>query len=365
MHRLDAYGLEGCYFITSNVYDVPSWKDLHQLQFYSTNMYTIIPPLQGVSILYEMGPVLGVGTYGTVYHAKRIQQMQSSDSRNIVIKEQETKDISSYTLHEAVLHAIVYRTFTEIGLGFAIPKLYEVTAHTKQSYCMAMEWVPGSTLLDYFHIYLSRITNAATCAILPESLEQSRQKNDALVLDVLMQIAIYLTILQKRLQFYHRDLKLNNVLIRHTSARSRSILRRLDHPLLSKPWDCRHDVVMIDFGGSCMKGTPMFEAGTFFKSPSIQQGRDLALLIYSIHAFFPLDQYVSPLLWSFLEQSTTGHMGSTPISLLHGIQTDGSPCPKGSKIPFDEGIYYFLQKDSVDLPGCDPFVFLKNANDSL
>ena len=114
-----------------------------------------------------------------------------------------------------------------------------------------------------------------------------------------------------------------------------------------------------------MKGTPLFEAGTFFKSPTTHQGRDLAMLIYSIHAFFPLDQYVSPLLWSFLERSTTGHMGSTPVSLLHGIQTDGTPCPKGSKIPFDEGIYYFLQKDSVDLPGCDPFVFLKNANDSL
>lgn len=358
---LNSYGLEGCYAISSNVYDVPNWNDLHTLERYKSQIYKIVPPLHGVDILYEMGPILATGTYGTVYHAKRTR---STKCHNIVIKQHETT-----SLHEAILHAIVHKTFTSLGLGFAIPELYEVTSKSEHTsvLCMAMEWVPGSTLLDYFHIYFTKITNAAIHVTLPDSLQKARAKNDALLLDVLVQVAIYLTILQKKLQFHHRDLKVNNILIRHTSARSRFVLRRLDHPLLTKPWECHHDVVVIDFGFSCMMGSDPFEAGTFFKaySSSINHGRDLALLIYSIHAFFPLDQYISPKLYAFLQSCMKIPMGVTTVQLLHGIQTDGSPCLSGSAVPFDEGIYHFLQKDSIDLSSCDTSAFLKNVNTIL
>ena len=359
MYSLDTYGLIGCYYITSNVYNVPLWKYLHTLMPLNEQTYTIIPPLHGLSTIYQMGSVLAVGTYGKVIHAKRAR---NAEERHIVIKENET-DTTSYSLHEAILHAIVHKTFTEIGLGYVIPELYEVTAHTTGSMCMAMEWVPGSTLLHYFHIYLTRIKHAATTRILPESLEIARKKNDTLILDVLVQIAIYLTILQKKLQFNHRDLKVNNVLIRHTSSRSRSILRRLDHPLLKKPWDCRNDVVVIDFGFSSIHGDSSFEAGLFYKSypSSMKPGRDLALLIYSIHAFFPLDQYLSPICWRFLQSCMT----TDSICILNGIQTDGTPCVSGSPIIFDEGIYHFLQKESVDVVGCNPYTFLKDVNNIL
>jgi len=361
MHSLNAYGLEGCYVISSNVYDIPDWNDLHALELYKQQTYKIVPPLHGIEILYEFGPILARGTYGTVYHAKRTR---SAKSHNIVIKQHETT-----SLHEAILHAIVHNTFTNLGLGFAIPELYEVTSKSEHApvLCMAMEWVPGSTLLDYFHIYFTKITNAATQTILPDSLQKARAKNDALLLDVLVQVAIYLTILQKKLQFHHRDLKVNNILIRHTSARSRSILRRLDHPLLTKPWECHHDVVVIDFGFSCMMGSDPFEAGTFFKAyPStINHGRDLALLIYSIHAFFPLDQYISPKFYTFLDSCMKIPMGTTTVQLFNGIQTDGTPCVSELSVPFDEGIYHFLQKDSIDLSSCDPSTFLKNVNTIL
>jgi len=361
LYSLDQYGLDGCYYITSNVYNVPKWDQLHSLYPVKERVYAIAPLLHGMNTQYEIGSILAVGTYGKVFHAKRARQ---GGERNIVIKEHETTTPSSYTLHEAILHAIVHKTFTDIGLGCVIPELYEVTTRTPHSLCMAMEWVQGSTLLHYFHIYLTPIRNASTTPTLPESLEQARAKNDALVLDILVQVAIYLTILQKKLQFNHRDLKINNVLIRHTSARSRSIIRKLDHPLLLKPWECRHDVVVIDFGFSCMMGDKTFEAGTFFKSypPSINSGRDLALFIYSIHAFFPLNQYLSPSLWTFLQSCMLIPTESTAVQLLNGIQTDGTPCSPGSTIPFDEGIYHFLQKKEVDLTSCDPFVFLKNVN---
>jgi len=356
MLLLDSYGLNGCYYNSPNVHDVPEWNQLYRLEHYKEQMYTIAPLLHGINIQYEIGSILAIGTYGKVFHAKRARQ---GKERNIVIKEQETT-----APHEAILHAIVHKTFTEIGLGCVIPELYEVTSRTPHSIYMAMEWVQGSTLLHYFHIYLTPIRNAAITPTLPESLEVARIKNDTLLLDILVQVAIYLTILQKKLQFNHRDLKINNVLIRHTSARSRSIIRKLDHPLLSKPWDCRHDVVVIDFGFSCMMGDLPFEAGTFFKSypSSINSGRDLALFIYSIHAFFPLDQYLSPSLWTFLQSCMAIPMGTTIVQLLNGIKTDGTPCLPGSKISFNEGIYHFLQNEELDLSSCDPFIFLKNVN---
>lgn len=364
MHSLDAYGLDGCYFIASNVYDVPEWENLHTMQTYNSTFHTIVPPIHDTETLYQIGSILAVGTYGKVYHAKR---SVPTETRSIVIKEHETKTPSSYTLHEAILHAIVHKTFTDIGLGCVIPELYEVTTRKNRSVCMAMEWVPGSTLLHYFHIYLTRIAGSASKDILPESLQCARVKNDALILDVLVQVAIYLTILQKKLQFHHRDLKINNVLIRHTSARSRAVLRRIDHPLLATPWECRHDVVVIDFGFSCMMGSSLFEAGTFFKEypPSRNTGRDLALLIYSIHAFFSLDQYVSPSFYTFLQSCMTVQLNGTQIPLLQGIQTDGTLCSPGSTVPFDEGIYHFLQTDALDLSGCDPSAFLKAVNTYL
>jgi hypothetical protein len=55
-------------------------------------------------------------------------------------------------------------------------------------------------------------------------------------------------------------------------------------------------------------------------------------------------------------------MGSTTVQLLNGIRTNGTPCLPGSTIPFDEGLYHFLQKKEVNLTSCDPFVFLKNVN---
>jgi len=363
-YSLDEYGLDGCYSITSNVYSVPEWDCLHTLVQIRSSQYMISPPIQTSETMYEIGSILATGTYGKVYHAKR---SCSEETRNIVIKEHETDSPTSYTLHEAILHAIVHKTFTDIGLGCVIPALYEVTTRNDSAVCMAMEWVPGSTLLHYFHIYLTRISNSVITPSLPDSLEHARSKNDSLLLDILVQVAIYLTILQKKLQFMHRDLKINNVLLRHTSARSRSVLRRLDHPLLDKPWECRHDVVVIDFGFSCMKGQSTFEAGFFFKSypPSVNHGRDLALFLYSIHAFFPLNHYVSPTLWAFLQSCMLVHVDGTPISLFQGIQTNGTPCVPGSSVPFDKGIYHFLQKDSIDLSACDPSVFLKNVNNIL
>ena len=361
MHSLEEYGFDGCSIETTNgtvdIRNIPSLSTIRTLQFMDGQLSVDHPLNNGITPSYEIGSILAEGTYGRVYHARRATR--STHARNIVIKES-----SSATLEEPMLHAIAHKTFADIGLGSVIPEFYEVTKQSSSLF-MAMEWIQGSTLLKFFHVYLTKITNAAKVIFLPDSLQASRTRNDTLLLDVLVQSSIYLTILQKKLRFNHRDMKLNNLLIRHTSSRSRSILRKLDHPLLPTPWNCLYDLVMIDFGFACIacdSKKSMLEAGTFFKPDydCMNAGRDLALLIYSIHAYFPLDQYVSPSLWTFLHQCMIAHKGDKHIQLLHGIQTDGTPCGTShTPVPFDAGIYLFLRETDVEIPGCIPSVFLK------
>jgi len=335
------------------------------------NEWIVYPPLSNGTIpLYTFGSVLAEGTYGRIYHVKRetasnvkvlnstVETLtRSGPIRNIVIKE------SSDTVHEAILHAIVHKLFKTIGLGSVIPELYEACirkVNYTTSFLLAMEWIQGSTLLRFFHIYLTKIINASKLQTLPTSLEIARKRNDELLLDILVQTAMYLHIMQTKLKFNHRDLKLNNVLIRHTSSRSRSILRRIDHPLLSKPWDCKYDLVIIDFGFSCIaceSKKSKFEAGNFFKPDyhCMKEGRDLALLLYSIHAFFPLDQYLSPTFWTFLQSCMIANQGTKQYQLLEGVQQDGTP---GPPVQLNEGVYKFLRETSTEIPGCVPAKFL-------
>jgi serine/threonine protein kinase len=371
MHSLESYGLDGWY-----VEMAPKSIEFHHTPTPSRTLYSVVkdewmvyPPLSNGTIpMYTFGSVLAEGTYGRIYHVKReIATLDSSvetltrsgTSRNIVIKE------SSATVHEAILHAIIHKLFKTIGLGSVIPELYEACVrkvNNNTSFLLAMEWIQGSTLLQFFHIYLTKITNAAKVQILPTSLEVARKRNDELLIDILVQTAMYLHIMQTKLKFNHRDLKLNNVLIRHTSSRSRSILRRIDHPLLSKPWDCKYDLVIIDFGFSCVAcetKESKFEAGSFFKPDyhCMKEGRDLALLLYSIHAFFPLDQYISPSLWTFLQSCMIANQGTKQYQLLEGVQLDGTP---GPPVQLNEGVYKFLRENCTEIPSCVPATFLQS-----
>ena len=74
MYSLDSYGLDGCYYITSNVYNVPNWDQLHSLYPVKERVYAIAPLLHGVDTRYEMGSILAVGTSPTRRRTKYCYQ---------------------------------------------------------------------------------------------------------------------------------------------------------------------------------------------------------------------------------------------------------------------------------------------------
>jgi hypothetical protein len=128
---------------------------------------------------------------------------------------------------------------------------------------------------------------------------------------------------------------------------------------------------MIDFGFSCIAcgsgflnpRATLVGAGSWFKPEHdcLKFGRDLGQFLYSIHCMFPLQDYISPELFSILHKSLLAERGQERVDLMMGLDERGVPIP-GSSLPrsikFNDGIYVFLRDSCVDIPGCNPTTFL-------
>jgi serine/threonine protein kinase len=245
------------------------------------------------------------------------------------------------------------------GHPTVIPALYDVMATSSErkpekpsdikSIKIQMEYIAGETLHDLF----SRKFPEATDSI-------QVRRNDALLIDILIQICVYLDILQVALRFNHRDLKINNVLRRRQDPGWR---RLVHHESLTEPWTATLDLVIIDFGFSCIAcgeedPSSLIQAGSWFRPyhDCMKMGRDLALFLYCLHVYFPLHRRVSTELWAALKKATNATWSKEVVSLLEvGVDHQGMPGHMPTKnLKFDAGIYRFLRHSSVDVPGCSP-----------
>lgn len=296
------------------------------------------------------------------------------------------------SLREGLIHALVAAALEGTPLRGATPALYEVFARGPTrplcaadltSVCISMEHVRGSTLYAYLKGALRQAGEAGDPPL--------RAANDAVLLDVLVQLALALDLLQRSLGFSHRDLKVNNLLVRQGPPPAEP----LHHEALPAPWTRRAEVVLIDFGFACCTAVPgggeepPLSAGTWFlpSDGGGKPGRDLAQFLYCLHCYFPLHAYFSDALVGTIADALrvptrTGGV----VELLHGINEDGSPlsaCPasgdsgadRGSREgdaarprrgpTFHSGIYTFLHRPDVDLDACSPRALLHRLRGNL
>jgi len=270
-------------------------------------------------------------------------------------------------LYEAYIHAVICKLFERSGYAEAVPYLHEVCAISKdgtnstlptniESVWLVMELLHGCTLEKFFR--RSLITGQT-------------EGNDLLVLDVMIQIAFYLKLLQDNLHFNHRDMKINNIFVRsHDTPWRRSI------PLIGLgSYNCLNDVVLIDYGFACFScgpGTPnpratLLGAGSWFcdQHDCMKYGRDLGQFLFSIHCHFPFETYFSPWLCLFLRTTTVATKGAVTVDIMKGFDDNGKPIRTVTGVPkFNDGIYKFLRENDVDIPGCRPVVFLKSLVDA-
>ncbi len=278
-------------------------------------------------------------------------------------------------LYEAYLHALIDVTLTRNGLSGYVPHLHEVVALsisgeqiTKPSEIdaiwMSMEFMDGSTLEKY----LSFKFNSGT-----------KESNSILLKDILIQLAYVLHILQSKLMFNHRDLKLNNLYVRHHTRFD--WYKELTIPDIGKI-ECKTDLVMIDFGFSCIAcgsgfinpRATLLGAGSYYRPEHdcMKKGRDLAQFLYSLHCSFPLQNYITPqffdLLHAAMRAERRGTFTSRTYDLFMGVDSAGTPLihatlPKALR--YNDGIYIFFRDNNVDVPGCDPMRLISLLRDMI
>jgi hypothetical protein len=298
-------------------------------------------------------------------------------------------DSIQYLIHEAFLHTLIQTALTRAGFPTAVPNMHEILALTydgkiKQltnptdikEIWITMDILNGVTLELFLRRRLTR---------LPTKFKRSpyqkikEKENEIILLDIFFQLSCYLHILQERLRFNHRDMKIDNAFWRYHPHRENWKRNILVHDVGT--WKCKDDFVLIDFGFGCIscgtscedQTTTIMGASSWFNysSTCMKYGRDMAQFIYGLHAAFPLREYISNKMFDVLDSATqameTDEDGKiiNTYKLFAGIETDGKPSPFGKKdklphkVHFNEGLYAFLDKQHVDVPGCRPKTLLQ------
>lgn len=328
--------------------------------------------------LLSIGDQLDEGSYGTIHKAERAlydaasAQMGSfttivskqtpvclSKEEKLLSEEEQEEcyaDEIQALLFEAALHVLVHKTLVEADHPTVVPELFDVLAlpHDTdvpfekasqiQAIWIQMEYIRGENLHTYFKTHL-RPTDVGA--------------NDRLLIDILIQLCVYMDILQTNLYFNHRDLKLNNVLRRRTTP---GWTKSITHPALKSPWICENDLTIIDFGFSCIacddSVQSLIQAGSWFRQDHdcLKGGRDMALFLYCLQCCYPLQGRISKELWDILDEAMVATWMTEHIRLFEvGVDRKGNPGHVPRKLlEFDEGIYRFLRHTGIDVQGCEP-----------
>jgi hypothetical protein len=296
-------------------------------------------------------------------------------------------DTIQYIIHEAIIHGLVQNALIRAGFPKAVPIMHEIVALTHDSKVaqltnpmdvkeiwITMDILNGVTLQRFLRRKLTRLPTKFKRAV--HQLINEKE-NEILILDVCFQLSCYLHVLQESLRFNHRDMKIDNAFWRyhqHSEHWKRNILV---HGVGT--WKCRHDFVLIDFGFGCIScggagGATLLGASSWFNyaSPCMKYGRDMAQFLYGLNAAYSLREYISQELFDVLDRATmavdTDCTSNTVVGqhrLFAGIEADGTPSPVSHRAPlpprihFHEGIYTFLEKPGVDVPGCRPKTLLQ------
>lgn len=311
---------------------------------------------------WHIGELYREGTYGKIYKAFRMVIAARSDGLfdvsespyEVIVKTSSppdgksvlpTEDVIAH-VSEALLHVLAWRIIQRTLTPWAIPRPYEVfgdkvtdstsitSSWTNMSFCMS--YVSGRTLYSYMHKHWKYNTK----------LENSRA-----LIEIMAQVAYILYYLQKYLRLNHRDMKVNNILIR--SRKEPMMLELGDSRILTY-----YEITLIDFGFACV-GCPSpkppitaFQAGSWFPFGELccKKGRDLAQLLFCIHCYFPLEKYLTKEIFQIFAKWMQISCTSGVINALHGFTEDGHA--RSTQInehpKYDTGIYEFLRRPDVD-----------------
>ena len=325
------------------------------------------PPNQYVG--WHIAELFREGTYGKIFHAMRMVVGRREDGRfdvvekphEVIVKQTIPPHAGSLpadevTAHisEALLHVLAWQIMQRTLTPWAIPQPYEVFGEPGASsglhsawktISLSMSYVQGRTLYAYLQKAWKRDT---------------KEGNGAILLEILAQLSYILYHMQRYLRLNHRDVKVNNIMIR---LRDEPLILELDGVVLVT----QYEVTLIDFGFACVGCPPprapmtVFQAGSWFPMGDLccKLGRDLAQLLFCIHCYFPLEQYLSSSLYDTVKGWMQISWSGGVANGLAGFSKDGKPKVAAGPIEYDTGIYEFLRRPDVDPVACEPLTMFK------
>ena len=312
------------------------------------------------------------GTYGKIYKAWRMVAVRrqtdglydvAEEPLEVIIKQTQpatgasssvlaAADINAH-IAEALLHVLAWRAVEKAGLNWAVPRPYELFGDWSSSHLgwrtmsLCMGWVRGRTLQAFAERHWKPGGSTAVAVSF---------------LEIIAQVAAILCILQRSLRLNHRDLKVNNLMIR--ARRDTPVTLELGGMHMTTGYE----LTVIDFGFACVSCPPprpqiaTFQAGSWFPMGDLccKPGRDLAQLIYCLHCFFPLDEYLPEALVATVRKWMIVRLhGGELVDLLGGFTEDGEPLPltavNARRSPvYHKGIYEFLRRADAEPLACEP-----------
>ena len=320
---------------------------------------------------WHIGDLYREGTYGKIYKANRMVVKRRLDTlfdvveapEEVIIKRTNPpagsaclpiEDVTAHT-SEALLHVLAWRAMQLTAAPWAIPRPYEVFGDygtsTKgwKSMSLCMSYVNGRTLYSYMQKYWTPDT---------------KDENSRSFLAIMSQVAYILHYMQVNLRLNHRDVKVNNIMIRR---RADPVTLELEGVSMSSEFE----LTLIDFGFACVGCPPpavpltAFQAGSWFPMGEVccKAGRDLAQLIFCIHCYFPLEKYLTATVAAAVR--TWMLIPGTSTDAPHGFTKEERPRRAGAKGPveYNTGIYEFLRRPDVDPVSCAPLTVFKACCD--
>jgi serine/threonine protein kinase len=302
------------------------------------------------------------GSYGKIYKADRMVVSRRTDGRfdviespvEVIVKQTSppsgstilpAEDVTAHT-SEALLHVLSWQTMQRTTTPWAIPRPYEVFGDYSidlkgwLTMSMCMSYVQGRTLYSYMQRSWKK---------------ETKEANSRFLIELLGQLAFILHHLQEGLRLNHRDVKINNIMIRSRSSRDPFLL-----DLSGSSMTVASELTLIDFGFACvgcpppMQPTTAFQAGSWFPMRDIccKKGRDLAQLLFCIHCYFPLDAYITTELCAEIRSWLQIPWSGGVANALKGFTKEGRPA--SGSVCYDTGIYEFLRRPEVDPVSCEP-----------
>lgn len=324
---------------------------------------------------WHQGELYREGTYGKIYKAHRMVVEERPDGlftvveepTEVILKKTEPPTGSIYlpkedmTAHtsESLLHVLAWRVMQKTMTPWAVPRPFEVFGDASGSGDLTTPgWLSMSLCMSYVHgrtlySYMQKSWKSSTKA-----------ENSRFFVEILAQVAYILHHLQSSLRLNHRDVKVNNILVR---KRKEPIVLEL----AGMYFPTNYEVTLIDFGFACVGCPPpkqpmtVFQAGSWFPMGELccKVGRDIAQLLFCIHCYFPLEDYLLRDVAAAVRQWMQIPWSGGIADALQGFTKEGRPRRAGAtgQPEYHTGIYEFLRRVDVDPTMCSPTTIFREC----